>query len=287
MISSEALRDVLDRLARSTGDDWYAALEPRKQKESEFHDRMRDAAQIAAVGKDQYEEFFSNHRFYRTATLSRAYFFGWVEQHSRGKTVLDFACGDGDVALRAAAAGAQLAIGIDISDVSVQNARRAAAERRLTDRTFFLRADCENTGLPDSSVDVVVCAGVLHHLDVTRAFPEIRRILAPGGRVMAFEALDYNPLTKLYRNRNAHQRTEWEKAHILSLKEVRLAREYFEVGEIRYFHLASIGGVWLPRLLPLLNGVDKRADTHPRCAAHVVDVHLRVALQEGRRLRPG
>jgi ubiquinone/menaquinone biosynthesis C-methylase UbiE len=257
MIPSEALRDVLERLARSTGDDWYAGLEPRKQKESEFHDKMRDAARIAAVGKDQYEEFFSNHRFYRTATLSRAYFFGWVEQHSRGKTVLDFACGDGDVALRAAAAGAQLAIGIDISEVSVQNARRAAAERGLTDRTFFLRADCENTGLPDNSVDVVICAGVLHHLDVTRAFPEIRRILAPGGRVMAFEALDYNPLTKLYRNRNAHQRTEWEKAHILSLKEVRLAREYFDVGEIRYFHLASIGGVWLPRLLPLLNGIDK------------------------------
>ncbi len=257
MIRNEALRDVLERLARSTGADWYAALEPRKQKESEFHDKMRDAAQIAAVGKDQYEEFFSNHRFYRTATLSRAYFFGWVEQYSRGKTVLDFACGDGDVALRAAAAGAQLAIGIDISDVSVHNARRAAAERGLGDRTFFLRADCENTGLPDSSVDIVVCAGVLHHLDVTRAFPEIQRILAPGGRVMAFEALDYNPLTKLYRNRNAHQRTEWEKAHILSLREVRLARQFFDVGEIRYFHLASIGGVWLPRLLPVLNAVDR------------------------------
>jgi len=236
---------------------WYAALEPRKQKESEFHDKMRDAAQIEAVGKDQYEEFFSNHRFYRTATLSREYFFDWVRRNSAGRTVLDFACGDGDVALRAAAAGARLAIGIDISGVSVQNARRASAERGLTDKTFFLRADCEDTGLPPSSVDVVICAGVLHHLDVRRAFPEIQRILAPGGRVIAFEALDYNPLIKLYRNRNAHQRTEWEKAHILSLREVRLAREYFDVGEIRYFHMASIAGVWLPGLLPLLNGVDR------------------------------
>ena len=104
---------------------------------------------------------------------------------------------------------------------------------------------------------MVICAGVLHHLDVRRAFPEIQRILAPGGRVIAFEALDYNPLIKLYRNRNPHQRTEWEKAHILSLREVRLARSYFEVGEIRYFHMASIAGVWLPALLPLLNGVDR------------------------------
>jgi SAM-dependent methyltransferase len=257
MISSDALRQELQRIANSHGDQWYAGLEPRKQKESEFHDRKRDAAWIEAVGKDQYEEFFSNHRFYRTATLSREYFFDWVTRNSAGRTVLDFACGDGDVALRAAAAGARLAIGIDISGVSVQNARRSAVERGLADKTFFLRADCENTGLPTSSVDVVICAGVLHHLDVRRAFPEIQRILAPGGRAIAFEALDYNPLIKLYRNRNPHQRTEWEKAHILSLREVRLARSYFDVGEIRYFHMASIAGVWLPGLLPLLNGVDR------------------------------
>jgi hypothetical protein len=75
--------------------------------------------------------------------------------------------------------------------------------------------------------------------------------------VMAFEALNYNPLTRLYRNRHAHQRTEWEKAHILSLKDVRLARRYFDVGEIRYFHLTSLGGVWFPALLPLLNGIDR------------------------------
>jgi ubiquinone/menaquinone biosynthesis C-methylase UbiE len=257
MMSSDALRSELQRLASATGDEWYAALDPRKKKESEFHDKMRDRAQIAAVGRDQYEEFFSNHRFYRTANLSREYFYGWVARESAGKIVLDFACGDGDVALRAADAGAQLAIGIDISAVSVQNARRVAEQRGLTQRTFFLRADCENTGLPDSSVDVVICAGVLHHLDVTRAFPEIERVLAPGGRMIAMEALDYNPMVKWYRNRNAHQRTEWEKAHILSLKEVRLARKYFDVGAIRYFHLSSIGGVWLPGLLPLLNGVDR------------------------------
>ena len=257
MISPEALRGELQRIADANGDAWYAQLEPRKQKESEFHDRMRDTAQIAAAGKDQYEEFFSNHRFYRTATLSREYFFNWVTRHAAGKKVLDFACGDGDVALRAAAAGARLAIGIDISGVSVQNARHAAAERGLTERSFFLRADCENTGLPASSVDVVICAGVLHHLDVARAFPEIERILAPGGRVIAFEALDYNPLIKLYRNRNAHQRTAWEKAHILSLRELRLARNHFRIGDVRFFHMASIAGVWLPALLPLLNGVDR------------------------------
>ena len=257
MMPADTLRAELERIARYNDDAWYGGLEQRKQKESEFHDQMRDSARIARLGRDQYEEFFSDHRFYRTATLSREYFFGWVTRYAAGKTVLDFACGDGDVALRAAGAGAKLAIGIDISAVSVQNAKRAAIERGLAERTFFLRADCEQTGLPSDSVDVVICAGVLHHLDVTRAFPEIERILAPGGRVMAFEALDYNPLTRLYRNRNALSADRVGERRRFSLKEVRFARQYFDLGEMRYFHLASIAGVWLPGLLPLLNGVDR------------------------------
>lgn len=256
-MSSEALLSAMQRIERANDEEWYKSLEARKQQESAFHDRMRDAGQIERVGKDQYEEFFSNHRFYRTASLSRKHFFGLLDRYSPGKIVLDFACGDGDLALRAAEAGAELAIGLDISGVSVRNARKTAKERGLTARTQFLRADCENTGLPSSSVDVVICAGVLHHLDVHRAFPEIERILAPGGRVIAFEALNYNPLIRLYRNRNAHQRTEWEKAHILSLREVRFASGFFTVGEIRYFHMFSILGVWTPGLLPLLNGVDR------------------------------
>lgn len=257
MISTETLRAELERIDHANGEGWYSQLEARKRQESEFHDRMRDSSRIAKVGKDQYEEFFSNHRFYRTATLSRAYFFGWIERHSKGKIVLDFACGDGDVALRAAAAGARLAIGIDISGISIDNARRAARERGMQQQTYFLRGDCENTGLPSGSVDVVLCAGVLHHLDVRKAFPEIRRILAPGGCVLAFEALAYNPLTKIYRNRNAHQRTEWEKAHILGFREVRLAQQYLKLGEVRYFHLTSILGVWLPSLLPTLDRIDR------------------------------
>ncbi len=256
MISIDSLRGELERIDRSNDAEWYGKLEKRKLAEGQFHDKMRDAAEIATIGKDQYEEFFSNHRFYRTATKSRQYFFDWIRRHAKDKVVLDFACGDGDVALRAAEAGARLSIGIDISGVSVRNARHAAMERGMDNNTFFMRADCERTGLPSNCIDVVVCAGVLHHLDVTRAFPEISRILAPGGRVLAFEALDYNPMIKLYRNRNPHQRTEWEKAHILSLKEVRFAKRYFTLGEIRFFHMTSILGVWIPGLLPMLNGID-------------------------------
>ena len=37
------------------------------------------------------------------------------------------------------------------------------------------QGDCENTGLPNTCVDVILCCGMLHHLDLSYAFPEIRR----------------------------------------------------------------------------------------------------------------
>ena len=32
-------------------------------------------------------------------------------------------------------------------------------------------------------------------------------------------------------------RTDWEKAHILSLKDIRFAKRFFNIGEIKYWHV--------------------------------------------------
>jgi SAM-dependent methyltransferase len=257
MASIEALRQTLTELDRANNDAWYRGLEDRKKAEASFHDTMRDRTRLKDPANDTYEEFFSNHRFYRTAQLSREYFEGWIDRHARDRVVLDFACGDGKTSVRAAQQGAALVIGIDISATSVGNARSNAARAGVSRNTFFLRADCEDTRLPAGCADVIICAGVLHHLDLDFVYPELARLLAPGGKVIAFEALDYNPLIKLYRMRTPHLRTEWEKAHILSLKDVRRARRHFEIGDIRYFHLTSMLGLWAPRLMPLFNGIDR------------------------------
>ena len=77
---------------------------------------------------------------------------------------LDYACGNGSNAIAAAKAGAKLSIGLDISDVSVQNCRRFATDAGVTSNSYFIQADAENTKLPDNSVDVIICSGMLHHL---------------------------------------------------------------------------------------------------------------------------
>jgi len=80
--------------------------------------------------------------------------------------------------------------------------------------------------------------------------------VARGG-VLAVEALNYNPAIKLYRYFTPQMRTDWEKAHILSLKDIRFARRFFQVENIRYWHITSILAPYMMFALPTLNWIDK------------------------------
>ncbi len=258
MVSLEELVERLKTLENISNDQWLATLDQRKLKELEFYDIHRDKSRTEALDKDTYEKFYGNTKYYQVTGLSRAYVENWIDTQAKDKIFLDYACGNGSYAIRAAKAGAKQSIGIDISSVSVANARKSAAQENLSSNTFFVQADCENTGLPDASIDVVICSGMLHHLDLSYAFPELRRILAPGGRILGVEALDYNPLIKLYRYLTPEMRTEWEKAHILDLSDIRFAERFFDLGEIKYWHLSSIVAPKISlSLLPFLNGVDR------------------------------
>ena len=254
-MTTQELLQRLEALNEKASSEWLASLEERKRKEIEFHNV--DKAGKEKVSQDIYEKIHENAKFYKTTQLSGEYINDWIARHSRGKIFLDYACGNGTNAIKAAKAGAELAIGLDISDVSIANARALAQKEGVSRNTYFVQGDCENTGLPDNCIDVVLCAGMLHHLDLSYAFPELRRIIKKGGVILAVEALDCNPAIKAYRMLTPHLRTDWEKRHILSYKEIAFARRFFEVKEIKHWHLFSILGAYVPSGLAFLNTLDK------------------------------
>jgi SAM-dependent methyltransferase len=251
----EELKSHLKDIQKIPDEKWMDELDERKQRELEFHNLHRDKSEVENVDSDTFEKLYGNKKYYSTVERSREYFDNWIEKHAENEIVLDYACGNGQNTLRAAKAGAKLAIGFDISDVSVGNAR-AAAESEGLENTFFFQADAEDTKLPDGSVDVIICSGMLHHLDLSYAFPEMRRILAPGGRILAVEALDYNPAIKLYRKMTPNMRTEWEADHILSLEDIDFARYFFDIGEVRFWHITSYVGAHFPKALPFFHMID-------------------------------
>lgn len=218
-------------------EDWAASLSARKRAELKFHDRDRDPA-FASPASGSLPT--PNRKYYSTVMLSKLYTLSWIREHAEDRVFLDYACGNGEHAIAAASAGAALAIGVDISGVSINNCRRRAAAAGVSENTYFIQSDCENTGFPSNSVDLVFCCGILHHLDLSYALPELRRIMRPGARCLALEALDYNPAIKLYRWLTPSMRTEWEKRHILSLGDLKFAERFFDVRMIRFWHLFSI-----------------------------------------------
>lgn len=251
----QSLKSRLDEIDRAQDPSWIETLPPRKEEEREFHDGRGDRREVE--DEKIQEQGNSNKKFYNYTQGSRDYLERWIRENSRDRVFLDYACGDGASTIEAAKAGARLAIGLDISGVSVETARERAREAGVEANTHFIQGDCENTLLPDRSIDVMLCCGMLHHLDLSYAFPEMRRILVPGGKALGYEALNYNPLIRLYRQRTPELRTSWEKDHILDLSDLRFARRFFNVENVRYWHLTSVLSTYLRPLDPLFQGLDR------------------------------
>jgi len=215
--------------------------EPRKQAERDLHDALR--GDLKDDGR-----YHSNKRFYAIGRSNHAFGRDWLARRCPGKTVLDYCCGDGETALFAAASGAREARGIDISPVSVETATRKARERGFSQSAVFEVMDAEGTTYPSARFDLIVVGGVLHHLDLDKAYRELARLLKPGGEVLCLEALRHNPLIHWYRKATPHLRSEWETAHILGRAQILEARRYFGRVRIeRFFHLATLAA------LPLRN----------------------------------
>ena len=101
-----------------------------------------------------------------------------------GRVVADLGCGHGGPGLWAAQQTGATLIGIDLSQVGIELARRHAAQLGLAARASFAAGDLTATALPDASVDAVMSLDVLPFLpDKAAAVREIARILRPGGRL--------------------------------------------------------------------------------------------------------
>jgi ubiquinone/menaquinone biosynthesis C-methylase UbiE len=119
-------------------------------------------------------------------------------QIAKGDRVLDLATGTGEVAFRAAEAGA-VVTGLDIAEPMLAKARERA-QQQGAEITFDL-GDVEYLPYEDGCFDVVVSNfGVVFAPDHANVASELARVACPGGR-LGFSAWKPNPkLGELYRN---------------------------------------------------------------------------------------
>jgi ubiquinone/menaquinone biosynthesis C-methylase UbiE len=231
----------------------------RKQQEADFADQRENDHQ--SMGVEEFAAKYSNTKWYSISRRSREHAKTWMQSHCPGKVALDYCCGRGGTSVQMAQAGA-FVHGIDISEESVRTAERRMAENGFADRCAIQVMDAEDLSFADNTFDVIVCSGVLHHLDLDQAYPELARVLKPTGIILCIEAIAHNPVFRLYRKRTPKLRTAWEVDHILGRQDVRKAKTYFESVDIRFFHLCTVAAVplrksrWFGQALTVCEAID-------------------------------
>ena len=221
-------------------------LDTIKQREKAYHERIRtgdrefpplDPAQHRrdwldptwATGVDRYNDA---RREFHAHVAARG---GWS-----GRQVLDYGCGNGTWALYLRLTGAARVVGFDLAESGVRRGMQRVRAQGEADTVQLVCGDATRLPLADASIEMAVGHGVLHHvIKYPDIFPELHRVLRPGGRAFFLENLADNPLFRLW---------WWWKGEVeegdvpIFEREVRrLARDFarVEVTGTDFFHSAA------------------------------------------------
>lgn len=198
----------------------------RLDREREFHNRRfaDDALRRSYIG-----------RFYEVTETIYARYKDRILRGADGARVLEYGVGTGSYAFALAEQGA-FVTGIDISNTAIDIADGEAVKRGL--RIDFRVMNAELLAFEDKSFDMVCGTGILHHLNLRKAIPEMRRVLSPSGVGIFLEPMGHNVLINLYRWLTPTIRSADE--HPLVVEDLRFIGSYFGHMQTEYFGLLAL-----------------------------------------------
>ena len=128
--------------------------------------------------------------------------------------------------------------GIDISDEAINKAMNLKLKN-----SEFLCVDGHKIPKEDEEFDCVIVNSLLHHLDLSKSFKEINRVLKSGGYLIFKEPLGINPFFQLYRYLTPSARTPDEKPFTLS--DIELMKKYFHLQHVEWYGFLSVFSAFL------------------------------------------
>ena len=137
------------------------------------------------------------------------------------RTVLDIGCGWGELMLRIlAAAPDATGVGIDLDEDDLARGRAAAQARGLADRVTFARES--GIGTTRGPADLVLCVGASQAVSdvqppghIAAALTALRRLVAPGGRVLFGDGFWQHPPTEAELAAELRQRLDEHRSYWL------------------------------------------------------------------------
>lgn len=194
--------------------------------------------------------------------------FDWLLEDcglSPGDTVIDVGCGTG-IATRQLAARGLTVVGADPNEAMLAAARRAGG-----DGITYVQTDAETLDVALDRCDAIVGGQCFHWIDLDRALPRFRRLLRPGGRVVAFWNLrdGADALMAAYERLLLAHAPEYER--VGAEPRARAVAERVDAREVAFAHAqrldrdAFLGRVWSSSYVK--HGIEDRAGFDAALAA--------------------
>ena len=157
-------------------------MEKRKELEIEFSKQREVDRQN--LSEKEYLEKYPNRKLYVISDKVRRYQEKLILSKGFESKVLDYCCGAGQTSLKLAQMGYKDIYGIDICKEHVEASNNRLISEGYYNNGTFNVMDAENTTFPNDYFDLIVCNGVLHHLDFDKALIELARILKKDGKIV-------------------------------------------------------------------------------------------------------
>ena len=194
-------------------------------REKKFHD------QLQSQSHGRKENFF-----YKAISVMFDDFYSILKKNTKSKKILDFGCGIGSITEKIALYNPSQIVGIDISKVSIDKAKKNALEKNLDIK--YSVDNCENSKLNPNSFDLIYGSGILHHLDLNSCLKEINRLLKQNGLMVFMEPLGTNPLINLYRKFTPKSRSQDE--HPFIKQDFQLMESLYSRVDIKYYGFLTL-----------------------------------------------
>lgn len=172
------------------------------------------------------------------------------EKKGKKTRMLDYGCGIGLHAIFPAKNGAEV-YGIDISDVSIEVAKKWASQEGIEDKLNFFVMDCEKIDFPDNYFDIVFNCGTLSCIDREKGYSEIIRVLKNDGYFISIDTIGYNPLLNINRRIKLMRgiRTKHTYDNILKMEDIIEAKGRFKNSKVYFFNLITLAAIPFQKML--------------------------------------
>lgn len=222
---------IVMSIAESAGyaikNDTWNVHEQRLTKERKFHDDWANSEEVEKIDVRASNE---------VCTAPEMRYLIKRLGNIKGKRLLDVGCGLGEASVYFAMQGADVTSS-DLSLGMLEATSRLAQANSVNIKQHL--ASAENMRLSsDTKFDIIYAGNLLHHVDIEGTISRIKPHLAPGGVLVTWDPLAYNPAINIYRSIATDVRTPDE--HPLKWEDIKLFHKHFGIVETRYFWFTTL-----------------------------------------------